>query len=325
VDYKKFLAKTESLVLAYTGGLYVFAKDRRLSVKGPIEPGFWRFDVKGREAAPVERADSELDALPRVRGHFAGEWLFAIGAQPEHVELLPEEEIAPLSNVFARRWHDGDLLYDSTDFDSDAEDAARNVLGEGKGLGDVKGAPASLRAAFGWATLVRTARREEVPVSLGEAMPFLRELADGGEATAMQVINAIEARRNPHRIQIEGGETVDVARTLARMRRRGGVEPTVENAQERAAQALEAAGGRLLTSRILGQRRGAERMEVTFRYGGNRFITVCHPITLQVLDAGICLVDHRDEHRGDEELTLESLPSAIREAMGLGVLVITRR
>jgi len=103
VDYKKFLAKTESLVLAYTGGLWVFAKDRKLKLKGEATPGFWRFDVKAREATVVERADPELDDLPRVRGHFAGEWLFAIGAAPEHVELLPEEEIEPLSNVFARR------------------------------------------------------------------------------------------------------------------------------------------------------------------------------------------------------------------------------
>lgn len=66
-------------------------------------------------------------------------------------------------------------------------------------------------------------------------------------------------------------------------------------------------------------------MEVTFRFRGNRFITMCHAITLQVVDAGICLVDHGDGHRGDPELTLESLPSAIHEVMTLGVLVITRR
>ena len=321
-DYKKFLAKNESLVLAYTGGPSVFAKDRKLKVKGDIAPGFWRFDVKGREATPIERADAPvLDDLLRVRGHFAGEWLFPIGAQPEHVELLPEEEIAPLSNVAARRWHDGDLIWGATDFDGEAEDAARTALGEGKGLGEVKGAPASLRAAFGWATLVLVARREEIPVSLGEGMPFLRELADGGERTAMEVLKAIEVRRNPHRIQVEGGATIDVARTLARMRRRGGVEPTSENAPDRAEQALEAAGARLLGCRRLGR----DRLEITFRFGGNRFITVCDAMTLQIYDAGICLVDHHDEHRGDEELTLESLPSAIHEAMQLGVLVITRR
>jgi hypothetical protein len=321
VDYKKFLAKTEPMVLAYTGGTNVFAKDRKLRLKGEIAPGFWRFDVKGREAVPVEKADPMLEDLPRVRGHFAGEWLFAIGADPEHIELLPEEEIAPLSNVIARRWHDGDLVYDSTDFDAEAEDAARTALGEGKGLGEVKGASASLRAAFGWATLVRVARREEIPVSLGEGMPFLRELADGGQPTANKVLDAIEALRNPHRIRTEDGATIDVARTLARMRRRGGVEPTQENGPDRAEAALEAAGARMMAYRRLGR----DRIEVSFRFRGNRFITICHLVTLQVLDAGICLVDHGDGHRGDEELTLESLPSAIHEAMHLGRLVITRR
>jgi hypothetical protein len=320
VDYKKFLAKTESLVLAYTGGTNVFAKDRKLRLKGEIAPGFWRFDVKGREAVPVERAEPVLEDLPRARGHFAGEWLFAIGADPEHVELLPEEEIAPLSNVIARRWHDGDLVYDSTDFDAEAEDAARTALGEGKGVSEVKGASASLRAAFGWATLARAARRAEIPVSLGEGMPFLRDLAEGGERKANQVLDAIEARRNPHRIRIEDGTTIDVARALARMRRRG-TEPTRENAAQRAEAALEAAGARMMAYRLLGR----ERMEVDFRFRGNRFITICHVITLQILDAGICLVDHGDGHRGDGELTLESLPSAIAEAMRLGVLVITRR
>ena len=38
-------------------------------------------------------------------------------------------------------------------------------------------------------------------------------------------------------------------------------------------------------------------------------------ITLRVVDAGICLVDHGDGHRGDDDLTLDSLPAAIREAI----------
>src|SRR5581483_10986674 len=185
------------MVLAYTGGPNVFARDRKLRIQGAIQPGWWRFDVKGREAVPKEKAEPALEDLAKVRGHFAGEWIFSIGVEPEHLELVPEEEIVPLSNVVARRWHDGDLVYDSTDFDGEAEDAARNALGEGKGLGDVKGASASLRAAFGWATLVRAARRAEIPVSLGEGMPFLRELADGGERAAEQVLDAIEVRRNP--------------------------------------------------------------------------------------------------------------------------------
>ncbi len=43
------------------------------------------------------------------------------------------------------------------------------------------------------------------------------------------------------------------------------------------------------------------------------------PVTLNVHDAGICLDGE------DGRLTLESLPSAIREAYSTGRLVITRR
>lgn len=62
-----------------------------------------------------------------------------------------------------------------------------------------------------------------------------------------------------------------------------------------------------------------ERLEVTYRFMNNRFITVVHPITLQVLDAGICLAG------ADRMVTLDSLPSVIREAIQTSRLVITRR
>jgi hypothetical protein len=41
--------------------------------------------------------------------------------------------------------------------------------------------------------------------------------------------------------------------------------------------------------------------------------------SLQVVEAGICLAGH------DREITLESLPSVVKEAIEDGVLVITRR
>jgi hypothetical protein len=158
-------------------------------------------------------------------------------------------------------------------------------------------------------------------VSLTEALPFLREVADGGEKTARDLVLAIDARRSPHAVRVEQGRVVDVGRALERMRRRGGPEPTLANAPERAEKALEEAGARLLSTRALGR----HQLEVAFRFRGERFVSVCDPITLQILDAGICLVDHADGHRGDPELTLESLPSAIREAMAEHALVITRR
>lgn len=318
VDYRKFLSRAETAVAPYTGGPTVWVKGRKLRVKGEAEPGHWRFEITGRDAVPKERAAPELDALARVRGHFAGEWLFRPNEAPEHVELLPEEEIAPLSIVSARRTEDGELVYESTDFDGEAEDGARRALEEGTPLAEVKGVGASLRAAWAWAVVLGVARREEIQVALAEALPFLPEV--GGEARALELARAIDARRIEHAVRVEG-RVIDVGRVVRRMRQAGGPEPTTENAKERAEAALAAADARMLSARVAAQ----GRLEVAFRFRGQRFITVCDPITLQVIDAGICLVDHEDARRGDSELTLESLPSAIREAMDLHVLVITRR
>ena len=100
---------------------------------------------------------------------------------------------------------------------------------------------------------------------------------------------------------------------------RGRKHATLDNVEERAEDALHAAGARLL-----GVRRLADQVEVRFRFDGDTFVCLADPITLRIRDAGVCLVDHRTNERGDEELTLDSLPSVLREAIELGALVHTR-
>jgi hypothetical protein len=82
----------------------------------------------------------------------------------------------------------------------------------------------------------------------------------------------------------------------------------------RVERALASAGARLHDTRRL----EGGRLEVTFRFMGERFLSIVDMGTLQVVDAGICLAG------ADREVTLESLPSVIREAIEDGVLVITR-
>jgi hypothetical protein len=53
---------------------------------------------------------------------------------------------------------------------------------------------------------------------------------------------------------------------------------------------------------------------------GERFISVADEHTLQVLDAGICL----GHPPSDKLVTLDSLPSVIKEAIETGALVILR-
>lgn len=83
---------------------------------------------------------------------------------------------------------------------------------------------------------------------------------------------------------------------------------------QRAQQALVNAGARPLDLRRL----AGQRLEVTYAFMGERFVSIVAADSLQVLDAGICLAG------ADGDVTLESLPSVIREAIETDVLVVTR-
>ena len=63
-----------------------------------------------------------------------------------------------------------------------------------------------------------------------------------------------------------------------------------------------------------------DQLEVIFTFMNERFISLVDAATLQVIDSGICL----GHPPADEELTLESLPSVIREAIDTDALVILR-
>lgn len=83
--------------------------------------------------------------------------------------------------------------------------------------------------------------------------------------------------------------------------------------------ALEAGGAELLDTKP-GPNRG--EMVVRFRTASLRFECVCDAATLQILDAGICL---REAGRvWDRVLTLESLPSVVREAIATRRLHVYR-
>ncbi len=307
--------------MPYFAGNRVVAKDRALRLsERPGAPGWYRFEIEGRTARALGPADPELEGLPKVRGHLVGDVLFAVGAKPEAVFFLPEDEPAMFASCTCRRWHGGELVFGESDFDTETEEAARAALEERRGVADHKGMSPALRAAFGWATVRRVANARGVPCSVREAWAHLGEIADGGQTAAEEFLEWLEELRHGRRVVVAGGRAaVRVGRVLDRAAQQA-ADATVGNAPDRAEAALEAAGAHYLSSRRLGQ-----QLEVRFMFDGERFVTIVDAITLGVVDAGICLVDHHDGHRGDDELTLDSLPSAIREAMELGVLVITRR
>ena len=144
-----------------------------------------------------------------------------------------------------------------------------------------------------------------------EAETRLRALASEREAH----VRAVEARLlalDAQRLRVEEAARLDAE--LARLRTRPRHQERQAHGATRVERALESAGARLLDTRRL----GSERLEVTFGFMGERFISIVEADTLQVVDAGICLAG------ADRHVNLESLPSVIREAIEDDVLVITR-
>ncbi|HEY8076569.1 MAG TPA: hypothetical protein VIF62_20735, partial [Labilithrix sp.] len=316
MDYTKFLGKTERVVAPWLGGGHVFVKERRLRVTEPRpeKHGFFRFEVRGRDARVLEAADPEgLEACPKARGHLVFEWLVHPDGL-DRLRLLPEEEAPPLSTTRARRWWSGDCLFESLDFDSEAEEDARLRLEKREPLADAKGVAATLRTAFGLAFAIEVAREGGTVLSVREAAPYAVEIAERGLDAATNLVERIarERREADARALQDAIERQDRARirelTANAKPARGRIAPTPENAAARAFEALDGADARMLGSRRLAN----GTLEVRFELLGERFISVVDATTLHVYDSGICLAG------ADEMVTLDSLPGVIREAIDTG-------
>ena len=320
-DFRSFLKPQEPVVLPYFGGTRVDAADRRFKITGDLEPGWWRFAIEGRRAVCKDRAEpldgSQLGSLPAMRGHWVDGTIVMSGRELAPVGIPPSEEPAPLSRVVGRRWYSGDMLLDSIEFEDDAELSARSAFEERRGIGDVKGIVPSLRAAFGYALGMAAARDARVPVTLRElasdVIPISRDGWDAARGAIMRIVQRREeaeaARRTRELVEAVNRDRARVRELAAQSyRERRGGSPA-----ERADAALEAAGARMLSARRTG-----EELEVTFTYSGVRIIATVDPDSLHVYDSGICL------DGADEELTLDSLPSVIKEAIEDDRLNITR-
>lgn len=316
LDYKKFLGKASSEVLPYFGGRHVQHGARRFVVEVEQPPGWYRFELAGRVATIVDRAEQpDLSGLPAVRGHYARGWLFGGGRELEPVLLIPAEEPPALAPVIARRWPSGELLFDGVELETESEEAARQALEEESGIDAIKSVGASLRAAFGFALAARVGERLEIPIAPREAVRAALELASGGRAHAEALLRELDEERRLERVRIEAWMRSEGRAPLPDARGAWRRPSTERSPAERAERALHEAGAELSGYRSLGD----GMMEVTYRFLGQRFISVVDEQSLQVVDAGICLSG------SDRMVTLESLPSVIREGYEDGVLNITRR
>jgi hypothetical protein len=312
MDYRKFLGRREELLLPYLGGYSVHAPGRRLRLTEPTERGFYRFEVTGRKARPLERVPAlSLDDYPAVRGHVASGFLFESGKVEHVLEVLEGDAPQELSPCVARRVDGGSVVLEGVEFEGEAEDAARRALEDEGSIAKVSGAAASLRAAFAFALAVRVGRPLGIAVSPRELGTRAALLSTAGREAVLEALNALEERRRLSRVRL-----------AAHAAARGANPPTMtciprrtreKSPFDRALDALDAAGASLLDARLT-----QAGLDVTWRFLSQRIVSLVDPMSLRVLDAGFCLDGE------DELVTLESLPSVLREGIEIGQLNVTR-
>lgn len=149
MDYRDFLLRERRVLrLPYARERKVWEGVQVWRLRDELTPGWYRFASSGRFLDPLEEIDSELFAweLPSLRGYLAqGRFV----GESVMVPLLGLFEEPPrYTPIVARRWFDGSLWFEMTDFESEAEEGVRQAFEEEKDILGVKGVTPALAQAF---------------------------------------------------------------------------------------------------------------------------------------------------------------------------------
>lgn len=302
--------KGETTTLPWTGGWSLHSASRKLKLeKRPRDFGWYTFTIEGNTAKDPQPADQVPDMLKSsVKGYLVGDRLVPddtrvdpdpkkIIAFSEKVFLLPEE-LDRFSRVRAGRiFPEGPLIFLEQEFPLGPEDEVMNAFLDN--LGTTFGIP-NVVPALNVAFRMEVYQREQAEL---RRQGIARRRAEE-EARLVK-----EERRKEMLEKLGDGEG---RRAMAK----------AGDFQEAAKAALMIGGAQYLDHRRHGNRNAGEWL-VSYRVDGQRLACVCDT-NLQIIDAGVCLVDHATDEKGDTYFTLESLPSVIREAIQEGKLVVWR-
>ena len=301
----------ETTVLPWLGGRTLRSASRTFSLLGPLprEHGWYEFRLEGRRARWIaESVDiaPQPDVLRHImNGYLVGDRFAAdqavdrvapeeAGRRLPKVQLI-EDDVDRFGRISVGMVHaDGPLIYRGQEMPLGSEmDVFMAYQDQVASVDHIKNVTPALDAAF----RMESWQRAEVERRRIE----LERLRAEEEAK-----RAAEARRQVLIEQLGDGA--------------GRREMAKVDFNEAARAALAVGGAELLDCK--GSRR-AQEWTIRYRLDGRRFECVCDA-NLHIVDAGICLVDHRTGIKGDDRFTLESLPAVVRQAEREGVLVVFR-
>lgn len=312
MSWRELLQPSDRTVVLPWAGYYTIVMPSTmqtwyLSGKRPPEHGWHVWKTRGRAATWVRAADSHEYDHSAFHSYFA----YLVGdrailqdqftwnaktaielndsaralAQLAKVNLI-EPGLDHFTRVSVASAPPIGLIYLQQEMPAGAEDEVRQAfLDRAPNVDHVKHVHPALNLAFIWATRQRA-----------EAEERRRELERKRREEEERL--ALEAKREELRAKLGDGAG---RRELAKVD------------FFTAAEAALAVGG----ATLLDVRPNTEAIHehvVRFRFAGQRFECVCNQ-TMQIVDAGICLHDHRRDIKGDTWLTLESLPGVIQQAI----------
>lgn len=315
IDWQAYVQPPDAFVtLPWAGGRVLQSADRRWAIDGPLPPhtGWHTFKLAHRSVVFAHTAEPQPHLLREVvTGYLVGDRVVPHGRTvPTTIVDLPacshrvhaiEPGLDRFVVIAAGAIAVGaPLFYIERTFGGPTDDdVLAAFLDRQPSIAHVKHVSPALEAAFRLETWHRedTERRR----AEAEAAAAARVAVEQAAAAAA----AVAVRRQAL-----------LAQTGSSIGRR---EIAAEDFQVAARAALRVGDAELIDVR---QAPMARERIVRYRLDGGRYECVCD-LNLRIVDAGVCLTDH-DGTKGDTWLTLESLPSVIREAVRLDKLVVFR-
>jgi hypothetical protein len=163
MDYNQFLQQPGQLKrLPYFTGKSVCDDQSTYRLRQTLQPGWYQFSQTGRYLTPETRIEPEshLWKLARVTGYPVGPRLLGNDFQGRLFDLPTEVDMAKFTPVSARKWFDGNLLYEGQEFETEVESQVRDAFEEERSLDGIKGITPALAHAFLLESTQRALARE---------------------------------------------------------------------------------------------------------------------------------------------------------------------
>jgi len=310
MGWADLLAQEETVTLPWVGGRSVALKGRWWKIEGklPRNHGWHQFAVDGGKTAKWVGA-TEMDfsyeqGRKILRGYLVGDWLVPDSVHAIHnFDTLPPEAVQVhfvedgldrFDRVATLLTDAGFYIYLRPEFPQGPEGLVTVAYQDkAPSVTNIPGVTPALELAFRWEVWHRD-----------EADKRRAEL----ERIRLEQIALLE-KEEQRRLLVERMGDGKGRRALAKVDFKAAAEA-----------ALAISGARLLDYRKSTQR---NEMVVNYEFRGRRLQCVCD-LDLNIVDAGICLTDHRTQEKGDRYFTLESITTAVSAALDQHKLVVWR-